>query len=386
MNGEVFRGGLEPAIAALLNALVERIDNIPFAARSRPLTFLLNAENWPEFFVIEQPGERAVAWGWVGTLAKQPGITLELDRQKRVLDLDIWERRPRLIVTADAEEFLRQATGRPPRDRSWITEWRQAVRGRFGDSELAARLISRPITILQRPAEDILQRFVAIAALPGSNLMLHEVASRQFWGLSKILNGQQEAIAMLLEQPACPFPDKPVQLLVAPLTENLDAPILFIENAATFESLASRRLPLAQGFLLVFASGYRATARRIRSREGSSVYFSPLAVESGIAAQRRFLDWLYSPDSERPVYFWGDLDYAGMDILKELRVVFPAARAWQAGYGALLERLIAGESHAPDEARKSGQIDPARTGCDYADAVLLPALREHGRFVDQESL
>ncbi|AEI82178.1 hypothetical protein CNE_BB1p07610 (plasmid) [Cupriavidus necator N-1] len=75
-----------------------------------------------------------------------------------------------------------------------------------------------------------------------------------------------------------------------------------------------------------------------------------------------------------------------MDILKELRVVFPGAQAWKAGYEALLARLLAEESHAPDEARKSGQTDPGLTGCPYADEVLLPALRTLGRFVDQESL
>ena len=75
-----------------------------------------------------------------------------------------------------------------------------------------------------------------------------------------------------------------------------------------------------------------------------------------------------------------------MDILKELRVMFPQAQAWQPGYEALLGRLEAGESHAPDEAKKSGQNDPGRTGCQYSDEVLLPALRKYARFVDQESL
>lgn len=75
-----------------------------------------------------------------------------------------------------------------------------------------------------------------------------------------------------------------------------------------------------------------------------------------------------------------------MDILKELRVLFPEAQAWRPGYQALLDLLVAGESHAPDEGRKSGQNDPGQTGCRYADDVLLPAVREHRRFVDQESL
>lgn len=59
---------------------------------------------------------------------------------------------------------------------------------------------------------------------------------------------------------------------------------------------------------------------------------------------------------------------------------------------AFIRQLVAdgwletAQSHAPDEAKKSGQTDPGQTGCRYADAVLLPALRQHERFVDQESL
>lgn len=31
------------------------------------------------------------------------------------------------------------------------------------------------------------------------------------------------------------------------------------------------------------------------------------------------------------------------------------------------------------------QIDPGETGCPYAGEVLLPTMRRHGRFVDQEA-
>lgn len=386
MNDEMFAGVREPAMAALLHALVDRIDTKPFSQRSRELLFPLNHESWPEFFAIDHPGERAVVWQWVETLASRPGLALKLDQRKSRRDLDIWERQPRLVVMPEAEGLLREATGRRPKDMSWAIGWRNAVESRFGESALAVRLRARPIHIPQRSPEEVLDRFAGITTLAESNLMLHEVASRQFWGLSKILNGQQEAIALLLGTPLCPFPDKPVQLLVSALTEDAEAPILFIENAATFESLASGRMEMARGFILVFASGYRAVARRLRTPGGSSVYFAPGIFDNNAALPGRFLNWLYSESHDRPVHFWGDLDFAGMDILKELRALFPEVQAWKPGYEALLDLLVAGESHAPDEAKKSGQNDPGETGCTYADEVLLPALRDYGRFVDQESL
>lgn len=386
MIAEAFPGIREPAMAALLNALVDRIETKPFARRSRDLLFPLNPENWPEFFAIDHPGERAVVWQWVETLASRPGFALMLDRRTSRLDLDIWERQPRLVVAPEAEGLLREATGRRPRDMSWSLGWRKAVESRFGESELAGRLVARPIAIPQRAPEEVVERFAGISALADSNLMLREVAGRRFWGLSKILNGQQEAIALLLGQPVCPFLDKPVQLLVSALTDEADAPILFVENAATFESLTSGRRDAARGYILVFASGYKASARRLRASGGSSVYFAPRVLEKNVALRGSFLDWLYSDSRERPVRFWGDLDFAGMGILKELRELFPEAQAWKPGYEALLDLLVAGESHAPEEAKKSGQADPGRTGCPYADEVLLPALRKHERFVDQESL
>lgn len=389
MNAEAPNADLvrNPALLALLNALVDRIDAIPFAERSRDIVFPLNDRSWPAFFGIDHPQERTFVWQLLERLMREPGFTLRLDERRIARDLDIWDRTPKIIVTKESELLLREITGRQPSVKAvWLSHWRRAVEARFGEGALVSRLMARPIAVFQRTPEEVLERFADIAHHSDSDLMLHEVASRQFWGLSKVLVGQQEAIALLLNQAECPFPDKPVQLVVQSLTDDLGAPVLFIENAATFESVASGRLSEAKGFILVYASGYKASARRIRKAGGSSIYFAPSTFEGNPALPRAFLDWFYSTDMTKPVHFWGDLDFAGLGILKELRVVFPQAQAWKPGYDQLLEHLDAGESHAPDEAKKSGQSDPTKTGCCYADEVLLPALRHYGRFVDQESL
>ncbi|QBY55365.1 Wadjet anti-phage system protein JetD domain-containing protein [Cupriavidus oxalaticus] len=387
MSVDGIPGRRPAALTALLNALVDRIEAKPFAERRRDISFPLSAGTWPEFFAIALHGERMFVWRALEALQTQPGLALVLDQRRGQRDLDIWERSPKLVIAARAEAFLRDETGRQPSALvAWMAQWRQAVPARFSNAALCERLLSRPILILPRSPEQVLERLAGIPALVGENLMLHEVASRQFWGLSKVLNGQQEAIALLLDTDVCPFPDKPVQLLVAARTADPAAPILFVENAATFEAMAAGRLSAAEGFVLIYASGYKASARRLRQQGGSSVYFAPGVFERNAALGLSVLAWLHGTDVTRPVHFWGDLDFAGMAILKELRVVFPGAQAWKAGYEALLAHLLAEESHAPDEARKSGQTDPGLTGCRYADEVLLPALRRLGRFVDQESL
>jgi hypothetical protein len=93
--------------------------------------------------------------------------------------------------------------------------------------------------------------------------------------------------------------------------------------------------------------------------------------------------WLFGR-SELPVCFFGDLDFSGMQILTSLREVFAQAHAWKPGYGELISVLTSGGGHSPEMASKERQIDPGSTGCDFADALLLPSMRQHSRFVDQE--
>lgn len=387
MSGHGMNGTYPPAVDALLNAVMDRVEAKPFAQRSRAIHFSLTAATWPAFFDIEHPAERHFVWRALEALGTKPGFGLRLDQRRGYRDLDIWQRSPALVISAEAECFLREATGRKPSAiADWIARWRLAVPGYFAEPQLCEQLHARPIAIPQRAPEQVLERLAGIRELAGADLMLHEVASRQFWGLSKVLNGHQETIALLLGLDVCPFPDKPVQLLVAGRGHEADAPILFVENAATFESLASGSLALADGFVLIYASGYKASARRLRRPAGSSVYLAPDAFGGRHELIQGFLGWLCSDDVARPVHFWGDLDFAGMDILRQLRAVFPAAQAWKPGYEALLARLEANESHAPEEAKKAGQEDPGTTGCQYADEVLLPALRLRGRFVDQEAV
>lgn len=379
--------GPPPALLALLHAVMNRIESKPFAERTRDIHLALDARSWPVFFEIAYPGERLYVWRALEALLVQPGVTLRLDQRRGYLDLDLWERSPTLVVSASAEPWLREMTQRmPSASDAWVAAWRVAVAERYGVSAVAARLMARPVLILERSPDEVLSRLDSIATLVGADLMLHEVASRQFWGLSKTLNGHAETLTLLLNLEACPFPERPVQLLVATRTAQPDAPILFVENAATFEALAAGRLLAADDHVLVFASGYKASARRLRQPGGCSVYFAPDVVRDGLALVDAFLAWLCSDDASRPVYFWGDLDFAGLDILRSLRGNIVQAQAWQPGYDALLDHLQAGESHGPEEAGKERQVDPGMTGCAYADEILLPALRQFGRFVDQESL
>lgn len=58
--------------------------------------------------------------------------------------------------------------------------------------------------------------------------------------------------------------------------------------------------------------------------------------------------------------------------------------AWQPGYAPMLKALLDGQGHSPEAADKKGQRSISTTGCRYADSQLVPALRAHGKYVDQE--
>ncbi|HEY6645354.1 MAG TPA: hypothetical protein VIZ63_24710 [Povalibacter sp.] len=72
-----------------------------------------------------------------------------------------------------------------------------------------------------------------------------------------------------------------------------------------------------------------------------------------------------------------------MQILKALRARFGDVTAWRPGYEPMLAALGTTGGYRDRSDEVVGQMDPGITGCGYADQVLLPAIREHGR-IDQE--
>ena len=131
---------------------------------------------------------------------------------------------------------------------------------------------------------------------------------------------------------------------------------------------------------LIFSSGFRGAAARLRRPNGCSAYYSRASSPPAVAEFERML----FSSIDVPVYFWGDLDYSGMAILASLRSIFPCAQAWKPGYEPMLLRLKVGDGHSPVESGKERQRAIEATGCTYADEELLPSLRATGKFLDQE--
>lgn len=238
------------------------------------------------------------------------------------------------------------------------------------------------------PVSDAMHSLSALRALCASGAMmpLREASARVFQGRSKVLDSREELLRLLGAAPG-QFWEAPIQLLLD-IPPSFDQ-ALFVENLVTFERMADGRSPAWARTVLVYAAGFKGSAKRLRSRQGCRIYVRTSQREglAQDAAVGRGVDaigaWLFGR-SEMPVHFFGDLDFAGMQILASLRDVFTGAQAWMPGYSELAGLLSSGGGHLPDMASKEGQTDPGATGCAYADGVLLPLMRQHRRFVDQE--
>lgn len=367
-----------PGMQALLHVLVDRLDLA--AAQGRPMVqgIKLNATNFPALFKARLEEERAELWGYTENLASLGWIRLIMD--KGAPRQPGYELRPRVHVLSEIE--IRAAVGRPIRILGDSEVWRDAINTGLEASDEIRRFASAfRLDIPGRSASEIVARLDLLETLRDEPLFLREVSARLFWGSSKVLDKRSQLVAALLGLPACPFPEIPIQLQVY-LPANGFSGVLFIENITTFEQAIRTNAIRFDGLALVFASGFKGAARRIRTEDGATLFFC----ERGNlepTERTKFLSWLRG-GREMPTLFWGDLDYAGMEILRALRTPFPYAEAWQTGYGPMLRLLETGGAHNPDEAGKAAQREVLSTGCLYADTILLPAIRSTKKFVDQE--
>lgn len=338
---------------------------------STSLPELFNSGSGEEADFIWSLVEAAQAEGWFDIRVK-PGF----------LHQAAYEHSPRAVLRYDRLPALNAALGLADVVESPHDQWKTALlAGLQAPQEVKESLFSYDFQIPGKTPGDIVEGLNRLLTLRGQTLLLREASSLAFWGISKALEHRAEMVARLYQMGSCPFEPNP-------LIVNLHFPpegiygVVFVENKTTFEVLQRSAEPGLLGMVLVFCSGYMGCAPRLRKRSQVSCYTSETSSTS-TADRERMSAFLFDAE-ELPCYFFGDLDLAGMDILRSLRKSFPNVVAWKDGYTPMLDKLLRGHGHTAAAAGKSRQVDPVATGCPYADSVLLPALRETGRFIDQE--
>jgi hypothetical protein len=371
-----------PGIRSIFTRLINMTDALSIEERKRAVQFRITPKTVPMLWNPPQPGEDAYLWKLIQRLDQEGYVRLKLGKMGP--GQAEYESKPMLALNPEREADIREIIGRPDRPGADVERWRQALQVHAhsfpGSIE---KLFFAPIRIPGKSHGEIVERLALLLTIP-TNLYLREVSARLFWGLSKVLDGREEEIATLLGLDQCPFIEKPVILHVHapnPGAAHVRS-IVFIENETTYLAAFAGRYPFLAGHILVYASGYKASAERLCYPLGRAVHSSTVSRMDGVL---EFLAWL-DGENDVPAFFWGDLDYAGLGILKALRDIFTGLTAYTPGYSPMVEMLKRGEGHECASGAKEGQVDPGETGCPYADAVLLPLVREIGLFVDQEAV
>lgn len=372
-----------PGVRDIFTRLVNMTDALPVEERKRLVQFRITPKTVPMLWNPPEPGEDAYLWKLIRRLDQEGYVRLKLG--KTVPGQAEYESKPMLALNPEREADIREIIGRPERPGADVERWRQALQvhaHRFPGSIEA--MVKTPLSIHGVSVDVVMERLAQLPTLANEPLFLREVSARIFFGLSKVLDGREDDIAVLLGLEHCPFPEKPVILHVhVPNPGPAHASsIVFIENETTYLAAFTGRYPFLADHILVYASGYKASASRLRHPLGRAVHSSTVSRMDNV---REFLAWL-DGENDVPAFFWGDLDYAGIGILKALRGTFADLTAYTQGYAPMVEMLKRGEGHECAAGAKEGQVDPGETGCPYADTVLLPIIRESGLFVDQESV
>ncbi len=290
-----------------------------------------------------------------------------------------------LHFQTDSEDMLRSWL-KLPSQKALLESWQSLIENKKSMFTGDSRCLSDKLVVIKGKTQDnIVSGFIQIRMYLDDGLTLRNLSAKCFWGNSKFLDNKIDLIKSL-------YPE--LKLTIRPVVVNVYLPekiegILFIENQDSYTQGIKGKAGIAQqmkNLALIFSYGNKLSAKRVRSHSGVSFHFDD---NSNFTMKEEFKQFWYNEViSEWPSYFWGDLDFSGMDMLANLKQSFKSIEAWQAGYQPMLDLILQGIGHSPELMTKQRQNDPGKTGCQYADEKLLPALRitTSVLFIDQEWL
>jgi len=366
-----------PGVRELLTHLVNRLDSAEQRG-AKAQSAGLNEKTWPTLYKAPFESRKEELWEHFGEMCDWGWLSVKPPSAAKARSG--YDAAPR--VTVLDEDSVRQAVGRPERAKSSVERWRDAVNAGLEASDTVKRTVGDYcIDMPDHSMSEIVQQLNRLPSFADQPMLLREVSTQLFWGMSKVLDKRQGLVSAILVVDECPFPESPIQLQVyLPLAGYRG--VLFIENLMSFEQALRSKSGAFDDLAIVYASGFKSSAQRLRSAAGCSVFYAGNGALGG-DLKVAFEAWLFGRGAT-PVYFWGDLDYAGMRILSAMRTTFPDLTAWSPGYAPMLAVLLAGGGHSPEAAEKQGQRPLASSGCAYADGQLIPAMAKVGRYIDQE--
>ena len=362
----------EAEIAALLGAVLDRFDRQPGEERQRQV--IVPADRYLVSLARADVAADQL-WALVRELERLGLLIIRLGRRN---PLEPQWTGAKLAFTPAAESVLRHWLGRQWTEPA-MQLWRRAAESQAGAfPHGCGALLDRRVVIRGRTAEEVVRAFASITSLKGP-MTLRQLSASVFWGDSKVLDSRADLIAALF--PELTIRERPLTICV--FLPQVCRGTLFIENQDTYTVAAGGFPEQCRELALVYAAGFRSSAAYIRTRGSVLLHYAGPGVAS---LQPQFERWWFEGDpAPGPRAFWGDLDFAGMQILKALRARFEDLTAWRPGYEPMLQTLQARGGYNSPTTVDPTQADPQLTGCPFADTALLPAIRQLGQ-IDQELL
>lgn len=363
----------KPFCRGVIAAFLKMLEKTPAAQRERPPSLNVNGKN-SYFNELHHPtyvGAEIDAQNNLEACASLGLLEIKYKDKKRYLPIS--QRKVSILFNPEYEAQCRVILGM---EVSRVAqEWVDAIENTTMDLETKNSLKKcKPIIIANRSTQEIVEKIAEYANKKRKDDFVRMASASMFWGLSKVLDSRPELWLSL-------------HIIPSPVRINAWAPnkttskILFIENMQTFEA-AQLNTELFGDYILVYSSGFAGTANRLNSESGRSIYFSVNGSKDKkhLETLNRCLDGEDHIES----YFWGDLDYAGIDIFLSLKRLIPSVMLWEKGYLEMIS-LSSYSGHSPLQANKEGQNENKSTGITFIDEVLLPSIRKRG-FFDQEGV
>lgn len=371
LNNKLHLALKNDSISKVLNQILDKLDKQGFNARTQNILTAINENNFKELYEPSEDLNDEILEKDINNLV-EIGLFSFSSKTKNFLPLV--DRKVKLIFNKEYENTIRSFYKRENIDNKWIECLNQC---KSFDKELFDILKISPINIEEKTEKEILTRFESwFNEIKFSN-SLREESARCFWGMSKIFENHK-LLANYLK-----LNTMPVSLQIHAKSEQINN-ILFIENLETFYSCIQSPNKIFNNTALIYSSGYKASAKRVRDRSGSKLFFTNDCKFSS-KEKEDFISWFYEEGFfDTNTYFWGDFDFEGMGILGALKSNFKNLQAWQIAYDKMIKVIISDFGHTAQMAGKIKQKEPKTTGCSYTDNILIPLLLQKKLFLDQE--
>jgi len=358
-------------IRSLCHVILNKLDVKSSTERTQKIQFPINEEFLPTLYDSEEYEESEILQDALVKLIKHGLFHIKETKKDSLFSFN-QKKNAKLIFNYDWENYLREFYNRNIIKDKWF-EITNSIKL---DGHIKEIVLNNKILIPGKEDKEIINKLVQLLSDNNDGKSIRHISAQYFWGLSKVLDNKTEIIDY------CHLQTSPVILHIKSFSNNFKN-ILFIENLDTFNEVINSTNSLFHDYLIVYSSGFKASAKRLRTIKGSKLFFDEYC-SLDTNSRGIFKNWLYEQSEIKfNVFFWGDLDNSGINIFLTIKKIFPELGIWRIGYEELIKAVENNDFHSPEESNKEGQLDILLTGSEYIDTKILPILKSK-KFVDQE--